>query len=163
ILELYDADGSLNLEGLVNFRLRDYKREIRFAVDIANEDLKSEKQYNDFVKLLKYFVDNQPPRVFEVNVMLAENGLFNLWDERGEEINEDFIDFYQGDLISSGNNLDDVLISILITIAPRRIVFHTVGSLPDIEPIRIIRSVFKEKIYVCTGCERCPNYIFGDK
>ena len=163
ILELYDSVGSLNLEGLVNFRLHDYKREIRFAVDIANEDLKSEKQYNDFVKLLKYFVENQPPRTFEVNVLIKENGLFDLWDGRGEAIEEDFIDLYQNDLIGGSNNLDDVLISMLITIAPRRIVLHTVGSLPDIEPIRIIRSVFREKIFVCTGCERCYNYRFGDK
>jgi len=163
ILEHLETSDTLNLDGLVNFSLRDYLREIRFAVDLAYEDLKSEKQYNDFVKLLKYFVETQPPKALEVNVYLAQNGTFQLWDEKGNLIEQDFIDLYLEDILASDNNLDDILISILITVAPRRIIFHSSGTLPDTEPTRIIKKVFKERIIICSGCERCLSHQMKDR
>ena len=163
ILEHLETNNTLNLDGLVNFSLRDYLREIRFAVDLAYEDLKNEKQYNDFVKLLKYFVETQPPKAVEVNIYLAENGAFHLWDEKGHVIEQDFIDLYLEDILSNDNNLDDILISILITVAPRRIIFHALGAVPDTEPARIIKRVFKERIMVCPGCERCLGHQLKDR
>jgi len=163
ILEHLESNNTLNLDGLVNFSLRDYLREIRFAVDLAYEDLKSEKQYNDFVRLLKYFVETQPPKTLEVNIHLAENGDFHLWDEKGQVIEHDFIDLYLEDIMTNDNNLDDILISILITVAPRRIIFHSTGAVPDTEPARIIKRVFKERIMVCPGCERCPGHQLRDR
>lgn len=162
ILEHLETTNTLNLNGLINFSLRDYLREIRFAVDLAYEDIKSEKQYNDFIRLLKYFVETQPPKTVEVNIYLAENGLFHLWDEKGQVIEHDFIDLYLEDILSNDNNLDDILISILITVAPRRIIFHSTGAVPDTEPARIIKRVFKERIMVCPGCERCPGHQLRD-
>jgi putative sporulation protein YtxC len=163
ILEHLETSDTLNLDGLANFSLRDYSREIRFAVDLAYEDIKNEKQYNDFVKLLKYFVETQPPKAIEVNVFLAENGTFHLWDEKGNVIEQDFIDLYLEDILNNDNNLDDILISILITVAPRRIVFHSSGVLPDTEPTRIIKRVFKERIIVCPGCEQCFSHQLKDR
>lgn len=163
ILEHLDTDNTLNLDGLVNFSLREYLREIRFAVDLAYEDLKSEKQYNDFIRLLKYFVETQPPKAVEVNIYLAENGAFHLWDEKGHVIEQDLIDLYLEDILTNDNNLDDILISILITVAPRRIIFHSLGAVPDTEPARIIKRVFKERIMVCPGCDRCLGHQLRDR
>ena len=65
-------------------------------------------------------------------------------------IKQDFVDLYLEDILNNNSNLDDILISILITVASRRIVFH-LQELPDTEPARIIKRVFKERIMVCLG------------
>lgn len=162
ILEHLETHDTLNLEGLVNFSLQEYWREIRFAVDLAYEDYKSEKQYNDFIRLLKYFVETQPPKKPEVNVYLAENGVFQFWDENGRVIEHDFIDLYLEDGLGSSDNLDDILISVLITVAPRRIIFHSSGKLPDTGSAQIIKRVFKERVLMCPGCDRCLGHRRSD-
>lgn len=155
VLDHLHTSNSLNIEGLIHFRLQEYLREVNFAVDLAYEDLRNEKQYNEFVKLLKYFVETQPPKVQEVNVFIEEGGLFRLWDENGDTIEQDFVELYLDEIINNETNLDDLLISILMTISPRRIIFHSMGGLPDGEPTRIITQVFNDRIVLCTGCERC--------
>ncbi|MGE5371910.1 MAG: sporulation protein YtxC [Solirubrobacterales bacterium] len=146
---------TLNLDGIVNFRLKEYQKEIRFAVDLANEDLKNERQFNEFVRLLKHYVDTQPSKVVEVNIQLNEPGAFRIWDEKGLAIDSGMAEFCMDDLAESAPNLDDLLISMLISLAPKRLIFHSRLGFPENEPTRIIRKVFKDKIMVCHGCDRC--------
>ena len=146
---------NLVIEGFVNFCIKEYNREIRFAVELAREELRNEKEYNDFVNLLRYFVDTQIPKVFEVNLMMGSTGVFYIWDGEGVEIEENYLNYYLDDMLLNDINLDDVLISILITIAPRHIVLHNSKSMPASESVEMIKRVFKEKISICEGCDRC--------
>jgi len=154
---IYDHN-ILVIEGFVKFCMQDYLTEIKFAVDLACEELKNEKEYNEFVKLLRYFVDTQPPMVQEVNIMMDKQGHYTLWDGSGIRIEEKHIDYYLEDLPRGEINLDDILVSILITIAPRRIVLHNTGLEPGSEPVKMIKNVFAERISECKGCERCLTY-----
>lgn len=158
LLEYIDNNDRLVVEGFINFCLPDYLSEIKFAVELAVEELKNEKEYNEFVKLLRYFVDTQVPRVFEVNLLMDKDGIFYLWDGHGEKIEEKYLDYYLDDMLLNEVNLDDVLISILITIAPRRIVIHNLENITSSEPVKMIKNVFQDKIIVCKGCERCWPY-----
>lgn len=153
---IYNYD-FLVLEGFVNFCMQDYLTEIKFAVDLAYEELKNEKEYNEFVKLLRYFVDNQPPTVLEVNIMTDGNGRFTLWDENGASLEENHINYYWDDLTRSEISLDDMLISILITISPRRIILHNTGQETGSPSLTMIKKVFEKRIKECRGCEHCYN------
>ncbi|MGS0764811.1 sporulation protein YtxC [Syntrophomonas curvata] len=148
---------TVNVEGFINFCMQDYLTELKFAVEVALEELRNQKEYNDFVNLLRYFVDTQAPKIYEVNLMMSGNGMFYLWDGQGIKIEENYINYYLDEMLMDEINLDDVLISILITIAPRKIVLHNVAKV-DSEPVAMIKSVFKEKISECHGCERCCQY-----
>jgi putative sporulation protein YtxC len=150
---IYDND-LLVVEGFINFCLPDYLKEIRFAIDLAYEELRNEKEYNEFIKLLRYFVDSQPAKTNEVNLLMENEG-FCLWDGKGIKIEEDFLSSYLDDILLDDINLDDILISILITIAPRRIIIHDNNQLADSSPVEMIKNVFKDRIQVCRGCERC--------
>ena len=157
ILDYIHSNPLMVVEGFINFCLQDYLTEIRFAVELAVEELKNEKEYNDFVTLLRYFVDTQVPKIHEVNIMMDEKGVFNLWDGSGIKIEENYMSYYLDDMLLNEINFDDVLISILITIAPRRIILHNALDLGS-EPVETIKKVFKEKIRMCTGCERCHTH-----
>lgn len=154
ILEYIHDNDLLVIEGFVNFCLPEYLKEIRFAVDLAYEELKNEKEYNEFIKLLRYFVDTQPSKTFEVNLLMEDNK-FYLWDGNGVKIDESYMTSYLDDILSDDISLDDVLISILITIAPRRIVIHEASRIDNSSPVEMIKNVFKDRIKVCRGCERC--------
>lgn len=149
----------LIVEGFINFCIKEYNREIKFAVELAREELRSEKEYNDFVNLLRYFVDTQVPKLFEVNLMMDSSGVFCIWDGDGIEIEENYLNYYLDDILLNDISLDDVLISILITIAPRRIILHNIKDMPASDSVEMIKKVFKEKIGVCDGCERCNLHI----
>jgi putative sporulation protein YtxC len=148
----------LAIEGFINFCMQDYLTELRFAVELAREELKNEKEYNEFIKLLRHFVETQSPKVYEVNLTMGHSGVFSLWDENGTNIEKNYINYYLSDMIYDDINLDDLLISILITIAPRRIVLHQTNGLSFSEPVKIIKKVFKDRIIICPGCERCYDY-----
>jgi putative sporulation protein YtxC len=162
ILEHCYYNNKLVVEGFINFCMQDYLTEIKFAVDLAYEELNNEKEYNEFVKLLRYFVDTQPPRVFEVNLLMDNKGLFYLWDGNGTEIEDNYMDYFMDDLIHQDINLDDVLVSVLITVAPRRIVLHNTQNQHSSESVKMIRSVFAERIVECSGCDRCCEYRHGN-
>lgn len=145
----------LVVEGFITFWMQDYLTEIKFAVEVAIEELRNEKEYNDFVNLLRYFVETQPPKVQEVNLMMSNNGVFYLWDSAGTKIDENYINYYLEDMLLEEIDLDDVLVSILVTVAPRRIVIHESSPLPPKESVTMIRNVFQDRIVTCQGCERC--------
>ncbi|MGI6453148.1 MAG: sporulation protein YtxC [Syntrophomonadaceae bacterium] len=158
ILDHLNNNDRIVMEGFINFCVPDYLTEVRFAVELAMEELKDEKEYNEFVKLLRYFVDSQPPKVVEVNLSVDANGVFHLWDGKGTKIEENYMSFYLEDISVNEVNIDDVLISILITIAPRKIVLHNTENVPVNEAMKMIKNVFHDKIQTCPGCDRCFSH-----
>lgn len=155
IFEYINNSPQLVVEGFITFCMQDYMTEIRFAVEVALEELRNEKEYNDFVNLLRYFVETQPPKLCEVNLLMGNNGIFYLWDSAGSKIDENYMNYYLEDMLLEEISLDDVLISILVTIAPRRIIIHEDDTLPAKESVNTIRKVFQERIVSCPGCDRC--------
>ena len=154
IMDYIYSNNSLVIEGLINFCMPDYLNELRFAVDLASEELRNEKEYNNFVKLLRYFVDTQPPRLHEVNLLMDKEGLFYIWDGDGANLQEKFTNYYCNDVLINDISLDDMLVSILITVSPKRIILHNAGE-QEVESVRMIREVFADRIKDCDGCERC--------
>jgi len=152
----------LVVEGFINFCLREYLNEIRFAVDFACEELKHEQEYSEFVKLLRYFVDSQPPRVKQVNLVM-DKGLFYLWDDKGVKIDDRYIRRYLSDISLNDINLDDMLISILVTIAPLKIMIHEASpNGNNNEAVEIIKKVFADRISICKGCKECQAFFNRD-
>jgi hypothetical protein len=52
-------------------------------------------------------------------------------------------------------NYEDALISVLITIAPNNIMIHSNSFARDKETIEALRSVFTDRMIVCSSCEIC--------
>lgn len=155
VLEHIKQSERIIVDGFIHFCLPDYLQEISCAVEIALEEFKNEKEYNEFIRLLKYFVNSQVPKTYEVNIMLGENGSFYFWDKNGDAVEEKYIDYYR-DLCADEISLDDMLISVLITIAPRRIVLHNVEKCRrNKEALDIIKKVFADRIHICPGCSSC--------
>lgn len=134
----------LILEGFINFRLKDYCYELELAVEEAVDDYLIEKEYDEFIRLLKYFVDIQEPKIKKVHVVLENTGYFRLYDEENKLINNDYLEGFIVELMDDEINYEDLLISALITIAPEIVILHQSKMLVPRVPLKP-SGVFSEK------------------
>lgn len=152
--EYLSTTDKLMINGFVNFRLKDYISELEDLIDKAVNDFMAEKEYKEFIKLLKYFVDIQSPKFNVINIVPYE-GNYYIYNEVFENITEmcakDFIKERENNTISS----DDLLISILISVAPRKIYLHKHERITNAELVSTIKQVFSKKIVICSGCDFC--------
>lgn len=157
VVEYLGSENTLNIDGFVNFRLGIYLKELNEAMERAIEVFVAEKEYNEFIKLLKYFVDIQECKLDIIHLMQSDDGRYILLDKDKKSINAEYFDELKSDISDGNMNFDDLLISTLITISPRTIYIHDIDSFRNKELAKTIKSVFNERIVDCSGCELCRS------
>lgn len=160
VLDYLEASNSLVMEGFIAFRLRDYLEELEEAVDHAVDNFMMDREYREFIRLLKYFVDIQEPRVNEVHVLISPSGSFKLKDNQNNVLQDECLDEFVLDLTETDINYDDLLISALITVVPSKIQLHGLVS-ERREAIDTIKSVFSGRVQICRGCPKCKEAVAG--
>lgn len=149
-----ETEDLLIIEGFVSFRLRSYVAHLETTVEQAVDKFMLQKEYREFILLLRHFLTAQEPRIERVHVLVGPSGGFRLLDDAGTTISEQYLEEC---LIEAGQkdiNRDDLLISALITIAPRRLKLHALPG-TDSDGLRTLRAVFADRLTVCRGCELC--------
>lgn len=157
VLDYLETDKLLIFDGFVRFRLKDYVEELGGVVEWAIDEYLMEKEYNDFIGLLKYFVDIQEPKAEKIHVVLGKDKTFRLYDEFDNLINNDFLENFIIEIGDNELNYEDLLISTLITIAPREITIHLAGDNADQSILKTIDRVFAERVSICLGCGKCNS------
>lgn len=155
ILDYLDLNRELILEGFINFRLKEYQNELEGIVNSAVDEFLLEKEYMEFIRLLRYFVDIQEPRVDRVNIVFRQNGKFSLLDDDHKPIQHESLDGLMVDLMEKEINYDDLLISALITLAPREVELHVEKNTTASDTMKTIENVFGKRILYCKGCSLC--------
>ncbi len=146
IMEHLESSNELVLEGFIRFRMKDFQYELEEAVDRAVDDLLIEKEYSEFIKLLRYFVEIQEPKVEEVHVVMGEDKKYILLDGSLRIINNDLLEDLAKEISHKEISHDDLLISSLITIAPRKITIHEYDRIQNKELLNTINNVFIGKV-----------------
>ncbi|WP_129596004.1 putative sporulation protein YtxC [Anaerophilus nitritogenes] len=146
----------LNIEGFVRFRLKNYIEELKIKIDRSVEDFLMEKEYNEFIRLLRYFVEIQEAKIHTVHVLMKD-GKYHLYDSRNILIQNEYLDDLASDMEQKDISYDDLLISSLITLAPKKIILHVSSKIHKKEIIRTIQNVFGDRAYICSGCELCVS------
>jgi len=150
---------SLNIEGFICFRLQDYQIELKQIVDEAVDNYLTEKEYREFVRLLKYFLEIQQPKIDLVHLAVDEKGQFQISDQRFKIIDprewEEFIlDEYEEE-----SDYEDLLVSMLVSVAPRQIMLHQ-NVLPRYpKTVETLRRIFNERLILCHNCARCRQEV----
>lgn len=157
VTEFLDRNQEIVLEGFINFRLKDYILEVEDIVDAAVDDFLLEKEYLEFIRLLRYFVDIQEPKINEIHILLEKNNAFKLVDRNGNLIENEYLDGFSIELMNNSINYEDLLISALITLAPRLVVIHQINSSEPKDTIKTIENVFGKRVKKCNGCSLCEK------
>ncbi|HOM03726.1 MAG TPA: putative sporulation protein YtxC [Acetivibrio sp.] len=155
LLEYFETSNSVILDGFVNFRLKDYMKDLEEIVEKAVDDFLMEREYREFIMLLRYFVDRQEPKFNVVHIIVSYDNKYVLLDENKHEITNDCLQEFMNDIPEGEVNYDDLLVSSLITMAPRKLVIHGAKSFRNKELLETIKNVFWGKVVICSECELC--------
>ncbi|ABB15558.1 putative sporulation protein YtxC [Carboxydothermus hydrogenoformans] len=149
IYEFLLENSLINLDGFILFRLQKEVSEIYHSLDLAVEEQILEKEYQEFIKVVKCFLEIQPVKVRMVQVFWV-NGYLVLVDEHQRKVEDKFIE----NLLTQRQRLflEDILISALISLAPEKIIIHRHDDSINFD-LKPIKDIFEERVEICTKCE----------
>ena len=112
---------------------------------------------SNLTEVQRYFVDIQEPKVDEVHILLKRGSIFKLVDKDGKQIENEYLNGFSIDLMTNSINYDDLLISALITLAPREVTIHTKEKNEFREILKTVENIFGARARYCPGCQICPG------
>lgn len=145
---------TINIDGFLKFRLRNYCYMIKDTVANVVSEIKAKKKYDEFIVMLKYFVDLQIPKYNYLDVVILGDS-YRILDEAGVEIEDESVRNIKEDFkLYKGSSQTDMLLSSLVVLAPRNFTLHVkYGS--ESKFIDLLRSIFNDRLRLCHGCSRC--------
>jgi putative sporulation protein YtxC len=143
---------SINVDGFVDFRLPDYRKDLMDVVDHAIDEYILDKEYQEFISLLRYFVLVQDPKMQEIHVYHSDNE-FQLMHKDFSPLQMEEIDLFVNGLADQDIQFEDMIVSTLISASPEKIVMHTMDVEHNV--IKTITQIFEGRIVLCSSCERC--------
>ncbi|MTI65198.1 MAG: putative sporulation protein YtxC [Firmicutes bacterium] len=155
VLDYLESNDEIILEGFISFRLRFLVNYLEDTLDNVLDDFVIEREYKEFIKILRYFVEIQEPKINTVNVIIYEDNKYELYDIKKRLINNEFLEEIAKEMSENNMNYEDLLISSLITIAPENIVLHLYNKKKSEKIVEIIKNVFENKVKICNGCTFC--------
>lgn len=147
---------TLNLGGFAAFRLASYRKELAEIVDYAMDEYAMDKQYQEFISLLKYFVQMQDEKVAHVHVLHKGGQEFAMYDNRFQPIEaKPSPDRIVAEMLETEMNMEDMVVSTLISVAPGQITIHT--RQPELQVIRTLQTIFEGRVKLCVKCPSCTE------
>lgn len=152
VLDYLDSNFEFNFEGFLTFRLKEYIKTIQNIVEDVTNKYLLEREYFQFINLLRYFTDIQESKIEHVDVIPTDK-MYLLLDKEGNEIKDEFYE-----LLSRNFKLnlskEDILLSRLISLSPQNIVFHKhQDTTIPADILEILSLVFDKKLQFCTSCK----------
>lgn len=154
-LKYISENKSMILDGFVNFRLENYMNTIDDVVDYSVSKYIVEKEYTEFINLLKLYIDSKESNsklvhliyLNEESILLDSNkNMISLADNI-------FNAKYLSDISFSSN---DYALNSLLTLLPERIEVHVIGY--EDEFINTLKLIFGNRIFICKDCNICRTY-----
>ena len=148
ILKFISENSYLNLTGFIQFRLIEYKKLLSELIEKVINDFKIQNEYNEFIAMLKFFVDTQKNRISKLHIIFEKNGEYTILNEHNNNITtECFKDFLNDSQNNSLSN-EDLLISSLITLAPKKIIIHLADEHYNKKILSTIEHIFTNKVVI---------------
>ncbi|WMJ81106.1 putative sporulation protein YtxC [Clostridium sp. MB40-C1] len=157
IQECIKENNEINIEGFITFRMKKLTEDLESIVNKVAEKHMVEKEYDEFIKLLKYFVEVQESKIEEVNIIIKENGEYIITDKKNKDIMKEMLTDIMDSKYTENVSTEDLIISGLITYSPKNIVIHHVDNCTNKEIIDTIRKVFEDRVKFCDECSKCAK------
>lgn len=149
---------NLYLQGFTNFRLKSYFKVLDDIVAEAVNCFVVEKEYLEFVSLLKLYINSQDSSCNLVHLIYTSNEEESiLLDENKEIINishDNLNAKYLSDISFSAN---DYTLNTLLTLLPKEIYIHLIDDYID-DFINTLITIFENRVHLCTDCNICNLY-----
>lgn len=140
------------VSGVMNFLWPEIRDELTAMIDRAVDNFFQDREYLDYVSLLKHFVQRSPAVIDEVHAFKQDH-TFRLEDATGHPVGAEVLQEMRSGLDREDGMEDDVLVSALFALSPKRVIFH--GYRPNGEALKTVEAVFENVVGYCEGCSRC--------
>lgn len=157
IVECISENKEININGFITFRMKELKEDLEAIIDKVVEKYMVDKEYNEFIKLLKYFVEVQESKIGKINLIIDNGGEYSVQDEDGNDITSKLFNDLSDLRYKESTNMEDMLISVLITNAPEKVTIHCVENCKNSELIDTIEKVFTDRVNFCNDCKVCKK------
>lgn len=146
INQVFQGNISLSFDSFVKFRLRPYLMDLESYVKISIDEYKMEQEYQIFVQTLREFLQERPPKMECLHLLLDEEIIF---------YNEDLNEIKRGELIKMIDRkllsnhpvyVDSASIAPLLSIAPVNIYLYTKNREEAL--VRTITNIFEERVTI---------------
>lgn len=144
------------LIGFVNFRLQKYLNILDEIVDEAVNTFIIEKEYLEFISLIKLYINSQNSNCDILHLIYLENSAMLLdKDKNIIDISDNLYKIkYLSDISFSYN---DYILNTLLTLIPNKLYIHLIDNYQD-EFINTLQLTFENRIQICTDCNICRIY-----
>ena len=152
-----ESHHSIVLSGFINFRLKDYRCLLEDLVDFSVNEFIIEREYLEFISLLKLYINSQASSSQIIHLISLENNIF-LLDENMEiiDIDKNALNAKYLSDVSFSNN--DYVLNTLLNLLPKKIYLHLVSPLSNLEFINTLQLIFEKQIEICHDCNICNLY-----
>lgn len=152
---------SIILNGFINFRLKSYLSLLDEIVNEAVNHFIIEKEYMEFISLLKLYINSQSCGCEMVHIIFSSSESILLDENKNLIMVSDdiFKAKYLSDISFSSN---DYILNSLLTLLPKKIYIHLIDGYID-EFINTLQLVFENRIQLCTDCNICQLYSNSNK
>lgn len=146
----------LFLSGFINFRLSNYHKLLESTVDEAVNSFIVEKEYLEFVSLLKLYISTQSSQIDTLHLIYSDENSLLLDDDKNIiPFSEDLLKTkYLSDISFSKN---DYILNTLLNLIPQKIYIHLINNYID-DFINTIAIIFENRVEFCNDCNICKLY-----
>lgn len=146
----------LILDGFIHFRLKDYWHSLEEIVDMAVDKFVLEREYNEFISLLKLYIDSKEASTPLLHLIYNDNESILLDSDKHciDTSSHIFDAKYLSDISFSSN---DYALNALLNLLPEKLYIHLVDNTED-EFITTLKLIFGGRVIICTDCPICHIY-----
>lgn len=155
VQKYFKSNKAMILDGFVTFRIKEYIEKIDELVDEGVNKYIIEKEYAEFISLLKMYVNSKKAETEEVHLIYT-NGESILLDKNKDIItisNNSFNAKYLSDITFSSN---DFALNALLSLLPKKINIHLITKKDEF--IDTLGLIFENRVYICNDCNICRTY-----
>ena len=155
--EYISTHNSIVLSGFINFRLNKYRKLIEDLVDLSVNEFIIEREYLEFVSLLRLYINSQPPSDTIIHVISFENQII-LLDDTMRKISIDKNSLKAKYLSDVSFSTNDYILNTLLTLLPKKIHLHIISTSGNSEFLNTLQLIFENRIDICYDCNICNMY-----
>lgn len=155
IKKYIEYNRNIVLEGVANFRVKEYVKILDNIVDMAVNKYIIEKEYKEFINLLKIYVNSSETKT-DIMHLIYINGESILLDKEKNIVQvESNINNarYLSDISFSSN---DIALNTLLNLLPKKLKIHVINK--EDEFINTLKLIFDNRVEMCTDCNICKTY-----
>ena len=149
---------SIHLQGFINFKLNNYITFLNTQIDIAVNKFLIDKEYLEFVNILKLYIKSEAENSKTEHVHLIYKDKISIITDDDHNVisyNDNLRKAkYISDISFSSN---DLALNTLLNLIPKSITIHLVDRYSD-EFINTLKLIFGEKVKICEECDICSIY-----